>query len=117
LLPALAAQIALGICTGGYQLNLNSLMVGVATEDEDRTGVDTSGAHFALLALTNKLGYAFAIGVAYPALQFVGFRAAAPLTGGVRAALLCVGLGLTALLLALAAIVTLAQDLRGQRRA
>jgi Na+/melibiose symporter-like transporter len=116
LLPALAAQIALGVCTGGYQLNLNSLMVGVATRDKDRTGVDASGAHFALLALTNKLGYAFSIGVAYPALQFLGFRAAAPLTGEVRAALLCVGLGLTALLLALAAIFTLAQGRPTLRR-
>ncbi len=106
----MAAQIALGICTGGYQLNLNSLMVSVATEYSDRTGVDTSGAHFALLALTNKLGYAFAIGVAYPALQVLGFRAGGLLTGGVRLALLSVGLGLTGLLLGLAGLVTMRQD-------
>jgi Na+/melibiose symporter-like transporter len=105
LLPALAAQIALGIFTGGYQINLNSLMVGVAIQDHERTGVDACGAHFALLALTNKLGYGFAIGVAYPALQSLGFHAGGPLPAEARVALLSVGLGLTALLLAAAGLV------------
>jgi Na+/melibiose symporter-like transporter len=116
LFPALAAQIALGVFTGGYQLNLNSLMVDVATQDHERTGGDASGAHFALLALTNKLGYAFAIGVAYPALQVLGFRADGTLTVGVRVALLAVGLGLTALLLAAAGVVMVAHDEPSERR-
>ncbi len=117
LLPALAAQITLGICTGGYQLNLNSLMVGVAAQDQDRIGVDTSGAHFALLALTNKLGYAFAIGVAYPTLQLLGFRAGGGLTEELRLALLSVGLGLTALLLGLAGLVLMTEGRQAMRGA
>lgn len=104
--PALAAQFALGICTGGYQVNLNTMMVGVATEDHRRRGTDHSGSHFALLALTNKLGYAFAIGIVYPVLQFVGFHSGATLTPELKAGLLVTGLGLPTLLLASAAIST-----------
>lgn len=106
LLPALAIQILIGLWTGGYQLNLNVLMAAVAAEDRERRGVDSSGSHFALLALTNKLGYAFAIGMAYPGLQLLGFRTGRPTGPAATFAVLSVGLGLSALLLAAAGLVT-----------
>jgi Na+/melibiose symporter-like transporter len=105
LFPVLFIQFVFGFCTGGYQINLNSLMTRVATTDRLRKGVDASGAHFALLALTNKLGYAFAIGVAYPALQLMGFQAGQPITPETKMAVLSIGLGLTAFLLAAAGLV------------
>jgi Na+/melibiose symporter-like transporter len=84
--------------------------------DRRRTGADSSGAHFALLALTNKLGYAFAIGVAYPALQALGFQAGRPTTPTTEAAVLFVGLGLTAFLLAAAGLVAWVSRERGVTR-
>jgi Na+/melibiose symporter-like transporter len=116
LLPAVVIQFLFGFFTGGYQINLNSLMTGVATMDRRRTGADSSGAHFALLALTNKLGYAFAIGVAYPALQALGFQAGRPTTPTTEAAVLFVGLGLTAFLLAAAGLVAWVSRERGVTR-
>jgi GPH family glycoside/pentoside/hexuronide:cation symporter len=55
----------LGFFTGGYQLNLNAEMVRLAGEDRDQSGSDRTSQHLALLEMTNKLGYALAIGFVY----------------------------------------------------
>ena len=68
---AMAVNGALGFFTGGYQFNLNAEMVRLASDDRDRSGIDRTSQHFALLAMTNKLGYAIAIGVVYVLLDFL----------------------------------------------
>lgn len=98
---AMALQFAVGLFTGGYQSNLNAAMVAAAGEDAERSGRSTMGSHFALLALTNKLGYAVAIGICYPLLDALGFRGAAAASESNGALLMAIGLGGAALLLAL----------------
>jgi Na+/melibiose symporter-like transporter len=68
-LAAMALNAALGFCTGGYQFNLNTEMVRLADNDRQTSGQDRVSLHLALLAMTNKLGYALAVGVVYVLLQ------------------------------------------------
>jgi Na+/melibiose symporter-like transporter len=98
--PAAVIQMLTGMFTGGYQINLNAVMASLAERHRLDTGEEAAASHFAFLALTNKLGYALAIGLAYPLLQCLGFQSGAPATPGAMAALLTVGIGLAALLLA-----------------
>lgn len=84
LIAAAAAQLASGLFTGGYQSNLNALMVEVAEQHDAASGQATLGSHFALLALTNKLGYALAIGICYPLLGQLGIAGGRPRRGGQR---------------------------------
>ena len=86
--------------TGGYQINLNAVMASLAERHRLDTGEDAGASHFAFLALTNKLGYALAIGLAYPLLQHLGFQSGSLATPNAIAALLSVGVGLAAVLLA-----------------
>ncbi|WP_083901370.1 MFS transporter [Azospirillum sp. B4] len=92
-------QLATGLFTGGYQTNLNAVMVQVADHHRRDTGRDATGAHFALLALTNKVGYALAIGVSYPLLQVLGFHPGGQPTPAAMVGLLAIGLGGAALFL------------------
>lgn len=101
---AAAIQFAVGVFTGGYQSNLNAAMVEVAGADGARSGHSTMGSHFALLALTNKLGYALAIGLCYPLLDALGFRGT-QIAGTNGTLLMIIGLGGAAILLALGGIV------------
>lgn len=101
---AAACQFAVGLFTGGYQSNLNAAMVELAGADTARGGRSTMGSHFALLALTNKLGYALAIGICYPLLDALGFKGT-QIAGSDGTLLTIIGLGGAALLLALGGIM------------
>jgi Na+/melibiose symporter-like transporter len=61
------------VLTGAYQFGLNGIMAETAERDRDATGDTLSGVYFALLATTNKVGYAMAIGLVYPLLDALGF--------------------------------------------
>jgi Na+/melibiose symporter-like transporter len=78
--PAGLLWLVQGILTGAYQFSLNSIMAETVARDQQRSGELLSGIYFALLATTNKIGYAVAIGVAYPLLDLLGFSIEA--TGG-----------------------------------
>lgn len=69
-----------GILTGAYQFSLNTVMAETVERDQERDGDVLSGIYFALLATTNKVGYAVAIGIAYPLLDALGFST--KVTGG-----------------------------------
>lgn len=62
-----------GVLTGAYQFGLNGIMAETAERDRGATGETLSGVYFALLATTNKVGYAVAIGLVYPLLDALGF--------------------------------------------
>ena len=92
LLVAAALQLASGLFTGGYQSNLNAVMVEVAEHHDQATDQGTLGTHFALLALTNKFGYALAIGICYPLLGHWGLRAEAHIAASTTTVLMLIGL-------------------------
>jgi Na+/melibiose symporter-like transporter len=104
LLAAAALQLASGLFTGGYQSNLNAVMVEVAERHDQATGQSTLGTHFALLALTNKLGYALAIGICYPLLGHWGLRAETHIAASGTTMLMLIGLAGPAVLLAFGGI-------------
>jgi len=99
---AMVVNALLGFFTGGYQLNLNAAMVDLADADRLTSRRDRVSLHLAVLAMTNKLGYALAIGIVYGGLALAGYRAG--LAQGLPL-LVLVGLGtvLPALLFAAAA--------------
>ncbi|GAW40611.1 putative symporter YagG [Brevundimonas sp. SH203] len=90
---AMAAYAAIGFFTGGYQFNLSAAMVDLADQDRIRSGRDRVSLHLALLAMTNKVGYAVAIGVVYALLQVFDYRAGA---ADGRTTGVIIGLGLVA---------------------
>lgn len=69
---AMMLNAALGFCTGGYQFNLHTEMVRLADNDRKQSGEDRVSLHLALLAMTNKLGYALAVGIVYILLEWFG---------------------------------------------
>jgi glycoside/pentoside/hexuronide:cation symporter, GPH family len=101
-IPAMIVNALLGFFTGGYQLNLNAAMVDVADEDRTTSGRDRVSLHLAALAMTNKVGYALAIGIVYGGLALVGYKTG--LTRGFSVlALLALGTALPAALFVAAA--------------
>ncbi len=90
---AMLAYGAIGFFTGGYQFNLNAAMVDLADRDRIESGRDRISLHLALLAMTNKVGYAVAVGVVYALLQLFNYHAGAPNSHTIMA---LIGLGLVA---------------------
>ena len=70
-----------GVLTGAYQFGLNGIMAEAVKQEELDSGENVSGTWFGLLATTNKVGYALAIGIAYPLLDVLGFSAEKPAQG------------------------------------
>jgi GPH family glycoside/pentoside/hexuronide:cation symporter len=70
-----------GVLTGAYQFGLNGIMAEAVRLEQSRNGENVSGTWFGLLATTNKVGYAVAIGTAYPLLDALGFSAERPAQG------------------------------------
>ena len=56
---------------------LRSMLADVGDEERLRTGVDRTGLLYAVLAGTNKIGYALAVGITYFGLDALGFKAGA----------------------------------------
>jgi Na+/melibiose symporter-like transporter len=71
-IAAMSLNAVLGFCTGGYQFNLNTEMVRLAANDRNQSGQDRVSLHLALLTMTNKIGYALAVGVVYILLEAFG---------------------------------------------
>ncbi|MCX8498637.1 MAG: MFS transporter, partial [Caulobacteraceae bacterium] len=56
---------------------LRSMLADVGDEERLRTGIDRTGLLYAVLAGTNKIGYALAVGITYFGLDALGFKAGA----------------------------------------
>jgi Na+/melibiose symporter-like transporter len=67
------ANIVYGLGYGAAPVLLRSITADVTDDDQLRTGEQRTGLFYSLLALTNKLGFAIAVGVSYPLLDMVGF--------------------------------------------
>ncbi|MBV8337460.1 MAG: MFS transporter [Alphaproteobacteria bacterium] len=62
-----------GLSYGAGPVLLHAIMGDVVDQETVETGNRRAGAAFALLTLTNKVGYALSVGIAYPLLDLIGF--------------------------------------------
>lgn len=72
---AMFCWIVLGVNMGAGPFLFRSIMADVADHDAVHSGQQRTGLFYSLLTMTNKLGHAVAIGVAYFALDMIGFKA------------------------------------------
>lgn len=70
-LVVLSLLYGLGYASGTFLLR--ALMADAADEDELRSGHNRTGLFYGLLTMTNKIGFALAVGLTYPLLDFFGF--------------------------------------------
>src|SRR3546814_28303 len=87
----------------GYQFILNAAMVALASLDRAESGRDQVSLHLALLAMTNNIGYAVAVGIVNGLLQLFHYQAGAP-EGNATWAVIGLGLVLPAFLFIAAAM-------------
>jgi len=73
---AFLLTIVFGLSYGAGPVLLHAIMGDVVDEGTIETGGRRAGAAFALLTLTNKLGYALSVGIAYPLLDLMGYSGA-----------------------------------------
>lgn len=71
--PALILWTLLGLNMSVGPFLFRAIMADVADHDHVETGQARAGVYFALLALTNKLGYSCAIFFSYAVLAWIGF--------------------------------------------
>ena len=67
------ANVVYGLAYGAAPVLLRSITADITDDDSAKTGTQRTGLFYSLLAMTNKLGFALAVGVAYPLLEVVGF--------------------------------------------
>jgi Na+/melibiose symporter-like transporter len=72
-MPALILWTLLGLNMSVGPFLFRAIMADVADHDHVETGQARAGVYFALLALTNKLGYSCAIFFSYAVLAWIGF--------------------------------------------
>ncbi len=72
---AMACWVALGVNMGAGPFLFRSIMADVADHDAVQSGQQRTGLFYSLLTMTNKVGHAVAIGIAYAALDLIGFQA------------------------------------------
>ena len=73
LLAAAAIFVLWGVNMGAGPFLFRSIMADVADHDRIESGAQRTGLYFSLLTMTNKLGYALAIGIVYPLLDWIGY--------------------------------------------
>jgi Na+/melibiose symporter-like transporter len=71
---ALAAWTLFGINMAAGPFLFRSIMADVADHDSVETGQTRTGLFYSMLTMTNKMGAAIAIGIAYAMLDVVGFQ-------------------------------------------
>ncbi|MCB9596225.1 MAG: MFS transporter [Sandaracinaceae bacterium] len=73
LVMVVVAYVIYGLGYGAAPVLLRSIVADVTDDDALRSGTQRTGLFYSLLTLTNKLGFAIAVGVAYPLLDLAGF--------------------------------------------
>ncbi len=63
-----------GIAFGAAPFLDRAMLADVVDLDQTQSGEQRTGFFFALMSMTNKIGYALPVGVIYPALALVGFN-------------------------------------------
>ncbi|QQS14588.1 MAG: MFS transporter [Rhodospirillales bacterium] len=71
---ALAVIASFGVPYASHRFLMKAMMADITDADQLRTGRMQAGVYFGLLAMTEKIGLALAVGVAYPLLAWVGYK-------------------------------------------
>jgi Na+/melibiose symporter-like transporter len=66
-------NILFGLASGAGAFLLRSIMADVTDQDYLESGTQRTGLYYSMLTMTNKIGYAVAVGVIYPILDWIGF--------------------------------------------
>jgi len=62
-----------GLAYGAGSFLLRAIMADVCDRDMLESGQQRTGLYYSLLTMTNKIGFAVAVGIAYPILDLIGF--------------------------------------------
>ncbi|MGE0423452.1 MAG: MFS transporter [Reyranellaceae bacterium] len=71
---ALLVLLLFGIPYASHRFLMKAIMADITDEDQVATGRMQAGVYFSLLASTEKIGLALAVGVTYALLDWVGFK-------------------------------------------
>ena len=63
-----------GIAFGAAPFLDRAMLADVVDLDQTQTGEQRTGFFFALMSMTNKIGYALPVGILFPLLDLVGFN-------------------------------------------
>jgi Na+/melibiose symporter-like transporter len=66
--------LATGLAFGAPPFLDRAILADVVDLDQTKTGEQRTGLFFALMSMTNKIGYALPVGLLFPALALAGFR-------------------------------------------
>lgn len=102
---ALVVLVLFGIPYASHRFLMKAMMADITDEDQVSTGRMQAGVYFSLLASTEKIGLALAVGVTYALLDLVGFRTGVANDKAAIDGLLGVFIGLPAALHILCALV------------
>lgn len=68
-----AVFVLIGVNIGARDFLMRSMMADVIDVDRVNVGAERSALYYSMLTLTAKLGFALAVGIIYPLLDWVGF--------------------------------------------
>ena len=71
---ALVLLLLFGIPYASHRFLMKAIMADITDEDRVATGRMQAGVYFSLMASTEKIGLALAVGVTYALLDWVGFK-------------------------------------------